>query len=626
MTNPDQSPAGDRSLDAVLAEAVTQMEAGRRVDLDAIKATYPEVAEEIDSFMSFSSDLQALMSYGFGEPSVTEATNAGEHTEAMGELPPQLFDDTPPTNIGRFEVLEELGEGSFGRVYVAYDELINRKVAIKQAKHGMLDSADARRAYLHEARAVAQLDHPAIVKIKDVRDAPDEPLALILQYVEGPTLTEAMAENDHPREEMVEWIAQIADALHYAHQRKVVHRDLKPANVVVTTENGVCRPVLLDFGLATIDEMPFRESGKQFAGTALYTSPEQASKTADWATAQSDIFSLGAILYQLLTGELPFRGRSRQEVLQKVKSFSPASPMSIDDTISRELDRVCRRALEKRPSDRYASAADMAREIRHALQPRRKTPAWIPATMAVAATGLVLTLGWTLVPGSTPGPTGSEPAIEGVVIDSPVVAPPATPLRPALDVKTSIDLQANGLVGEESVIRWEPAMEVEADDRFKLTAETNPDIDPGPIYTFWFKPDGTATQQCGGPGMSLVECPGRDAGSPWHEFGQPGVHLLIAITTPRPLEEAEINALLAAGEGAIDRLELGRSSARSYFPALGERPRGVTRGTPPTQAAIDPVDSYPLLGALGSELRSKDYEARFQATFLRVSPDSGPGE
>ncbi|HLN26421.1 MAG TPA: SUMF1/EgtB/PvdO family nonheme iron enzyme [Gemmataceae bacterium] len=267
-----------------------------------------------------------------------------------------------PQHIGRYRVERVLGEGGFGLVYLAHDGKLQRLVAIKVPHRNRVSTAEDAEAYLTEARTVANLDHPNIVPVHDVGSTEDCPCFIVSKFIEGSTLAQRIKDNRPSCYKAAELVAMIAEALHYAHRKGLIHRDIKPSNILIDTSGN---PFVVDFGLALKEENIGH--GPKYAGTPAYMSPEQARGEGHRVDGRSDIFSLGVVCYELLVGRQPFRAESQAELMEHVTSFEARPPRQYDDSIPKELERICLKALSKRASERYTTAKDMADDLRHFL-------------------------------------------------------------------------------------------------------------------------------------------------------------------------------------------------------------------------------------------------------------------
>ncbi|MFN7734053.1 MAG: serine/threonine protein kinase, partial [Pirellula sp.] len=267
---------------------------------------------------------------------------------------------------GRYVFARLLGRGKFGAVYLAQDMELKRQVAVKVPNREALEAHVDVESYLVEAQTVAMLDHPHIVPIYDVGRTHDGSIFVVTKFINGCSLAEWIKTQPLDHHATAKLLEPIAEALHHAHQRRLIHRDIKPANILI--EEATATPFVADFGLAVREE-DYLQKG-YISGTPAYMSPEQIRGEGHRLDGRSDLFSLGVVMYQMLTGHLPFQGRTREEVTQKITSVEPVAPSSIRQDTPIELERICLKLLRKRISERYANGRELAEDLRAWLAPR----------------------------------------------------------------------------------------------------------------------------------------------------------------------------------------------------------------------------------------------------------------
>ncbi|MEI7455090.1 MAG: serine/threonine-protein kinase [Nitrosomonadales bacterium] len=263
--------------------------------------------------------------------------------------------------LGRYEVISELGQGAMGVVYKARDPLIDRVVAIKTINLGMaqeeMDEYEGR--FYQEARAAGRLNHPNIVTIYDVGKSGD--IAYIaMEFLEGCELRDLIRDNGKlPVDQVLDIVAQVASGLAYAHEHEIVHRDIKPSNIMVIQDGHV---KITDFGIARMASSAVRTQTGMVLGSPKYMSPEQVlGKTID---QRSDIFSLGVMLYEMLTGESPFMGENVNAIMFQTLNTTPVAPAKLNSRVPDMLNFIVAKALAKELDDRYQNAKDFATDLR----------------------------------------------------------------------------------------------------------------------------------------------------------------------------------------------------------------------------------------------------------------------
>jgi serine/threonine protein kinase len=315
--------------------------------------------------------------------------------------------------VAHFRIRARIGQGGMGIVYRAIDDKLGREVALKVLPAEVVGRGDRRERFLREARAAAAVAHPAIATVYEAGADGDVPY-LAMEYVAGRTLREVLAGGPLPAAELIRIALPIADALARAHRAGVVHRDLKPENIML---DGDGAPKILDFGLARLFDPAAPADGLTqdgaILGTPAYMSPEQARGRA--VDHRSDLFSLGTVLFELVTGRAPFHGSSTIDVATAILRDAPAAPSSGIAGVPAELDRIVLKCLEKDPDDRFQSASELVvdlrrlqRQIGRAAAPprtRRGGRWWIAAAVVIAAGAVV----WLALPRRSPPGPGTPP-------------------------------------------------------------------------------------------------------------------------------------------------------------------------------------------------------------------------
>ena len=357
----------EHRLEDVLAKYIEGMDAGHAPSRADLLAQHPDLADELRQFFSNKDGLSALIH-----------TTHFSHSQSGDDVvaPSKVAEVWPLQRVNDYEILGEIARGGMGVVYRARQISLNREVALKMILLDKAVDANTLRRFRIEAEAVAQLDHSNIVPIYDVGEL-DGQAYFTMKLVDGGSLDERLpglrlpdpvAGQHTPRavinqklSHLVDLLATVARAVHHAHQRGILHRDLKPGNILL---DGEGRPLVTDFGLAKrLDQDSGLTQAMAIVGTAIYMAPEQAMQTGNPLTTAADIYSLGAIFYEMLTGRAPLLGETYFDTLWKVVHEAPMPPRERNPDVPPDLEMICLKCLCKEPAQRYASALELAKDL-----------------------------------------------------------------------------------------------------------------------------------------------------------------------------------------------------------------------------------------------------------------------
>ena len=351
--------------DPILAEALDEylqhLQEGRTIECGEILEKFPELQSYVDCLTALDS-LAPPSTRDQQSPTLqTIVLSDGGSSSPLGGLPST---DTIEASFGKYELLEEIGRGGMGVIFKARQHGLDRLVALKLILSNRLASADEIRRFYQEAKAAGGLKHPNIVGIHEVGDVGGQHF-FAMDYIEGESLAEVLSSGPLDAETAAQCLLPIVRAVEHLHGHKVIHRDLKPSNILIDDAGA---PFVTDFGLARVEtQQNNRTQTGTIIGTPAYMAPEQAAGKPREVTQQSDVYSLGAILYEMICGQPTFNADNPLDTLVQVLEAEPQKPSQIKPEIPHALELICLKCLEKDPERRYGTASELADDLERFL-------------------------------------------------------------------------------------------------------------------------------------------------------------------------------------------------------------------------------------------------------------------
>ncbi|MEC8861995.1 MAG: serine/threonine-protein kinase [Planctomycetota bacterium] len=344
----DHDTEHQRAVADVLSSLTERLQGGESIELSDVVERFPNYKDELTELWPL-----VMLTEMAGE-------NASPVDEKAAAKENELTEKQLPTTFGDFELIEEIGRGGMGVVYRARQQSLGREVALKLILLDHLASETDRARFYAEARAAAKLEHPHIVPVYDLGDVQGRPY-ISMKLIEGSTLSSQLQNGHMDGKSAAKLLIPLCQAVQYAHENSVLHRDVKPSNIMINHEG---QAFLTDFGLAKdLRETPTLTRTGAVVGTPAYMPPEQASGQKPTLDPTSDVYSLGAVLYHMITGQPPFVGRTGLETVLMVMEQDPPSPRSLTRGLDRDLEMIILRCLQKPPDLRYASASALEQDL-----------------------------------------------------------------------------------------------------------------------------------------------------------------------------------------------------------------------------------------------------------------------